>query len=71
MSKKLSNNFDDNAVLNLVSELNMSGENVLDKIQNTSYNDVLRLRREAAELGIEMTPSEVLDMIEILRVAAS
>ena len=67
----MSNNFDDNAVLNLVSELNMSGENVLDKIQNTSYNDVLRLRREAAELGIEMTPSEVLDMIEILRVAAS
>ena len=71
MSKKLSNNFDENAVLNLVSELNMSGENMLDKIQNTSYNDVLRLRREAAELGIEMTPSEVLDMIEILRVAAS
>ena len=53
-------------VIKLASELNKIGENLVDKVNNTSYNDVLRLRMEAAERGIEMTPQEVIDLISIL-----
>jgi hypothetical protein len=67
----MSNSFDDYPLLKLVSSLNTSGENILDKIENTTYNDVLRLRMEAAERGIEMTPSEVVDLIQLLKAAGS
>lgn len=67
----MSNSFDDYHVLKFASELNKSGGNVLEKAANTTYNDVLRLRMEAAEIGIEMTPGEVLDLIELIKMAGS
>jgi hypothetical protein len=58
-------------IMNFVSKLNLSGENIVDKADNTDYNDVLRLRMQAAERGIEMTPQEVVELIELLREAGS
>jgi hypothetical protein len=58
-------------IMNFVSKLNLSGENIVDKANNTDYNDVLRLRMQAAERGIEMTPQEVVELIELLREAGS
>lgn len=62
---------EDFPLLNLASQLNKSGENIVDKVNNTSYNDVLRLRMEAAEMGIEMTPQEVIDLMRLLKEAGS
>ena len=60
-----------NTIMNFVSKLNLSGEDIVDKADNTDYNDVLRLRMQAAERGIEMTPQEVVELIELLREAGS
>lgn len=62
---------DDFPVIKLASELNKIGENLVDKVNNTTYNDVLRLRMEAAERGIEMTPQEVIDLMRLLKEAGT
>ena len=62
---------EDFPLLNLASQLNKSGENIVDKVNNTSYNDVLRLRMEAAEMGIEMTPQEVIGLMRLLKEVGS
>jgi cytochrome P450 len=61
----------EHAVLKLVAYLDKKGADMLDKIDNTTYTDVLKLRMEAAENGIEMTPDEVLDLILLLKEAGS
>jgi cytochrome P450 len=61
----------EHAVLKLVAYLDKKGGDILDKIDNTKYTDVLKLRMEAAENGIEMTPDEVLDLILLLKEAGS
>lgn len=61
----------DDSILKLACMLDKSSENILEKINNTSYNDVLRLRNEAAERGIEITPDEVIDLIKLLKIAGS
>ena len=55
----------------LISELKKNITGILEKIDNTSYDDILRLRNEAAEQGIEMTPNEVIDLIKLLKIAGS
>lgn len=61
----------DDSIIKLVCMLDKSSENILEKINNTSYDDILRLRNEAAEQGIEMTPNEVIDLIKLLKIAGS
>jgi len=61
----------DDSIIKLACMLDKSSENILEKINNTSYDDVLRLRNEAAERGIEMTPCEVINLIELLKIAGS
>lgn len=39
---------------------------MLDKISNTGNNDILRLRNQAAECGIEMTPAEIKSYIRLM-----
>ena len=62
---------EDFTLFNLASQLNKSGENIVDKVNNTTYNDVLRLRMEAAEMGIEMTPQEVIGLMRLLKEVGS
>ena len=71
MSDEFEFNIENFPLLNLASQLNKSGENIVDKVNNTSYNDVLKLRMEAAERGIEMTPQEVIDLMRLLKEAGS
>ena len=58
-------------IMNFVSKINLSGKNMVDKANKTDYNDVLKLRMQAAERGVELTPQEVVDLIELLREAGS
>lgn len=40
---------------------------IIERINNTSYEDVLKLRNEAAERGIEFTPNEIIEHINLLK----
>lgn len=40
---------------------------IIEKINNTSYKDILKLRNEAAERGIEFTPNEIIEHINLLK----
>lgn len=52
-----------------ISILDKQRDKMLDKIDNTGHNEVLSLRNEAAEQGIELTPDEVKYLIAFMREA--
>lgn len=52
-----------------ISILDKQRDKMLDKIDNTGHNEALRLRNEAAEQGIELTPDEVKDLILFMKEA--
>lgn len=63
----MNNNFENKDLLNFIEKFINDRVNMLEKIDNTSYNDILRLRGEAAEIGVEMTPQEVFDLIMFIK----
>jgi hypothetical protein len=51
----------------LIQTIVSDKENLLQRINNTTRSDIFRLRNEAAEIGIEFTPDEVVKHIELLK----
>jgi hypothetical protein len=52
---------------NLIEIIISDKENLLQRINNTTRSDILKLRNDAAEIGIEFTPDEVVKHIELLK----
>jgi hypothetical protein len=42
-------------------------DDILNRLKNTSNRDIIRIRNEAAENGIEMTISEVKDHLNFMQ----
>jgi len=42
-------------------------KDILRRINNTTYESILKLRNEAAEIGIEFTPDEIIEHIKLLK----
>lgn len=51
----------------LIQSLINNKEEILERLDNTKDKDIVRLRTEAAENGVEMTLKEVRDHLDLLR----
>jgi hypothetical protein len=54
-----------------IEELRNNKESYQQKIKNIKNKDILRLRNEAAEQGVEMTPDEVYEYLKLMLEIAS
>ena len=59
----------DKILFDYIHLLDKQRDKMLDKIDNTGHIDILRLRNEAAEQGIELTPHEVANLIVFMKEA--
>lgn len=59
----------DKILFDYIFSLDKQRDKMLDKIDNTGHNDILRLRNEAAERGVELTPDEITDLIVFMKEA--
>ena len=58
-----------NELFNWASQLQSNRTEILDSLDNTTYNDVVKLRNLAAEHGYEMTNQEVIEILNFMREA--
>jgi len=51
----------------IIKQIVSNKEDILRRINNTTYGSILKLRNEAAENGIEFTPDEIVEHIKFLK----
>lgn len=56
-----------NDIEKLLNKIRSNKSNYVKSLNKIDHKEVLRLRRDAAESGVEMTPSEVYSYLNILR----